>query len=705
MSEKSLNTYSWVGPGGIENLRFIVVQVGRTIQIINTSIEPYSAGVIYQETLDVVEENPNFSFTTVGGDLVVATNRADILIYTYENDTITKSVGRIKIRDMFGVEDIWQGEDLTTGMGLVRRPTGLTNEHTYNLRNQTYATPKHWINDMITTYYNGSAHHGNGWIRQYPSNADNANYALAPMPMADSPLVDRFDVATLRDSPPGTFRSPMGYFIIDALSRGTSRLEEYAKLVDMFPSLSFKSISLPSDTTRGGARFVAEFAGRVFYAGFSNTVDNGDSKSPKLGNYILYSQLVRSEGDAFKCHQDGDPTSKDNPDLLDTDGGFIRISGIFNICYLVNVGRVLMIFAENGVWMISGNGDDGFTANNQMTTKITERGTKYPNSVTVVDGTVMYWSEDGIYHLRQNEYGDWHSSSLTEDTIQSFYEDIENKERIYCKGLYDSYDKKVRWVYNNYVDATGPSKELVFDVQLGAFYPNETLPLSGNRYPRVCSLALIPPFRVGRSQEPITYGLQDITYGGELVTYPSLVQVDGTKEVLYLSAYGHDFGFVDYGFTTHSNLDFRDWADADGVGVDAEAILVTGYLSGGDFSRNKQVPYINFHLERTERGFDESEDGNLTPIGESSCIVQSQWSWNNSPVNGKWGEPFQAYRYRRLYSPYGPTDNFDSGEAIISTRNKLRGMGKVLSLKIATEPYKDLKLVGWSVNMDMNSNV
>lgn len=698
MLEKSLNTYSWVGPGGYENLRFIVVQIGPVIQIIDTSVEPYSAGVIYQEVVDTVEANPRFSFATVNSELVVATNQADILIYSYDNSTITKRTGRIKIRDMFGVEDIWEGQDLTEGLGLIVRPTELTGPHLYNLRNQTFATPKFNSTDTIHSLFQNGG--------EFPSNADNLNYALSPNPTAERHAqVDHVWGEQLRKNPPGTYRAPMGFFIIDALSRGQSRLEEYGRLVEAHPGLRYKTLSLPPDATRGGARFVAEFAGRVFYSGFSNVVEQGDSKSPKLSSYVLFSQLVRSDEDAFKCYQDGDPTSKDLPDLLDTDGGFIRISGASNIVSMIGVGRSLMVFAENGVWMISGNGDDGFTANNQMVTKITERGTQYPNSVTIVDGTVMYWTDDGIYHLRQNEYGDWHSASMTEDTIQTFYEDIPAKERNYCKGLYDSYDKKVRWVYNNYIDALGPSKELVFDVQLGAFYPNETQPLMDNMYPRVCSLAIIPPFRAGRSQDPITYGLQDVTHEGELVTYPSLVEIGGTKEILYLSAYSHDFGFVDYGFTTHSNLDFRDWADVDGVGVDAEAILVTGYLSGGDFSRNKQVPYINFHLERTERGFEEGLDGNLTPIGESSCIVQAQWSWNNSPANGKWGEPFQAYRYRRLYSPYGPTDNFDSGEAIISTRNKLRGMGKVLSLKINTEPYKDLKLVGWSVNMDMNANV
>lgn len=50
---------------------------------------------------------------------------------------------------------------------------------------------------------------------------------------------------------------------------------------------------------------------------------------------------------------------------------------------------------------------------------------------------------------------------------------------------------------------------------------------------------------------------------------------------------------------SYSNQEFLDW----GV-VDAQAYMVTGYLSGGDFQRYKQVPYITVHSRRTETGFD-----------------------------------------------------------------------------------------------------
>jgi len=35
--------------------------------------------------------------------------------------------------------------------------------------------------------------------------------------------------------------------------------------------------------------------------------------------------------------------------------------------------------------------------------------------------------------------------------------------------------------------------------------------------------------------------------------------------------------------------------------------------------------------------------------------------------------------------------------SVITTRNKLRGKGRALSLKFRTEPYRDLQLLGWSI--------
>jgi hypothetical protein len=115
--------------------------------------------------------------------------------------------------------------------------------------------------------------------------------------------------------------------------------------------------------------------------------------------------------------------------------------------------------------------------------------------------------------------------------------------------------------------------------------------------------------------------------------------------------------------------------------------------------RKKQVPHVVFLFTRTEDGFDE----NMNAASASSCIVQAQWNWANSATSGKWGRPFQAYRYTRNYIPSGPLDAFDTGDGVLVTKNKLRGIGRSLSLKLQSEPGKDMKVLGWAVRMSGQS--
>lgn len=84
-------------------------------------------------------------------------------------------------------------------------------------------------------------------------------------------------------------------------------------------------------------------------------------------------------------------------------------------------------------------------------------------------------------------------------------------------------------------------------------------------------------------------------------------------------------------------------------------------------------------------------------LNRSSCIVQAQWEWNDSAFNGRWGNEFQAYRYRMNMDAASLSETY--AYSVISTRNKLRGKGKALSLKFRTEPYKDLQLLGWNIEV------
>ena len=142
-------------------------------------------------------------------------------------------------------------------------------------------------------------------------------------------------------------------------------------------------MSFKADQTVGGPTAVAEHAGRLFYSGCKGDVVEGDKRSPNYANYVFFSKLVRAPRDLFMCYQDGDPTSRDKNDLLDTDGGFLRIAEAKNIMHMLSLGPRLIIMAENGIWTVTGGNDTGFTATNYKVSKLSTYGILSPQSVVL----------------------------------------------------------------------------------------------------------------------------------------------------------------------------------------------------------------------------------------------------------------------------------------------------------------------------------
>tara|TARA_Y100001973_G_scaffold106665_1_gene186294 strand:+ start:14486 stop:16801 length:2316 start_codon:yes stop_codon:yes gene_type:complete len=703
-TEIAFSTYTWGNVGGVPSRTYIVVQTGGTLRVFDPDQSPISSGLVHTESLGVADITQPFSYANIDGDLVVVTGDKEIGLLSYDGTSFSLRKDYIRVRDQWGVEDVVGGKDLFSAEGLSTRPATLPNTHLYNLRNQTFGPAKerggegHTLRDTIEVFSND---HPSG---DYPSNSDNINYVMYPNPNNDQNRTgDQFYSEDLIGNPPGSFPAPKGHFIIDALERGKSRLEQEQSLRGNYPALVYGVSNLPTDATPGGPRTVAEYSGRVWYAGFEGTVVDGDARSPVLSSYVFYSQLVNDPSQIVNCYQEGDPTSKESPDLLDTDGGFIRVDGAYNIQALVSVGTGILVLAENGIWMISGGSDYGFSANNNMRRKISERGIQSPGSVVSVDNTVMFWADDGIYQIGPDQFGDYTSTNMTQNTIQKFYDDIPPEVKLDAKGNYDSYDQKVRWVYYNRIGDTEPARELIFDLNLGAFYTHTISTLDGNSYPRVVSPIEVPPFRLNEDATLVINEGEPVVNDGEDVTQTISVRGSGTRELAYMVITGIDN--LTYSFARYRNGSFKDWESVDGIGVDAPAYLVTGYLSGGDFMRYKQAPYVQFYFTRTENGFVDDGTGNLVPTNQSGCLVQSQWEWANSANSNRWGRTFQAYRYKRLYMPTGAQDEFDSGFEVITTKNKLRGKGKVLSLKISTEPEKDCRLLGWSMLVGVTGNV
>lgn len=719
----SYKTIKWTNVAGIPNLVFVVIQIGSYLAIHATESGSLSSGgPLFTYQLNLVS---NFcSFASVDGMLVVATGDKSLISISYISSSQSFVVNpyRLLIRDTFGVEDILSGVNYREGTNISKRPKTLTGAHSYNLRNQTFSVPRliggllqETIQDPIQAWRNYA-------VSTFPSNADSVLDAFYPNSASiQDPTTNRFNPIELGSNPPGTLQAPIGYFIIDALDRGTSRLEETNKLYADKTKLvdSYKTTSLPTDSTPTGANVLAQFAGRMFYAGFTSEVIGGDSTSPRMGSYLLFSKLVENQKDLKICYQVGDPTSKNYSELLDTDGGFVKLEGAYNIQAMIPLPSGLVILAENGVWLLSGEDRGQFKATSYSTSKVSTNGCDSPGSVVLTGDGFLFWSRDGIYKVSPNQFGDLEVTNITMGKIQKFYTSIPSKDRKYVVGVLDKYERKAKWVYGNRLGTQTLNRELVYSFDFSAFTSNRISRAlchisSGDTDPSIPTVVaapvIMPAFTATQVSEPVYVGVELVFNDLDQVILDQTQVETSLTETKYLTILDYSLSSILYSFSSYSNTDHYDWPIvSDSVGVDAESVILTGWSGGGDYQRSKQVPFLMMHFYKTETGFEVIDDGDplsdWRATDQSSCLVQAQWNWANHVNSGKWGTQFQAYRFSRFWQPSEIDDAFDNGFYTVETRNKLRGSGKVLSLKFTSEPGKHMNIIGWSMMLQGRSGV
>lgn len=697
------SSFLWGNAGGDAGKKVVVVQAGSQLKFFDYDTVPLSSGLIHTYSAPSSAATTKFSFTVVDGILVAAFGEREVTTFTYDEGVITNSSQPLLIRDLFGVEDIdaASGTDMRSGQGITFRPTVRTNNHLYNLRNQTWQPPRmHYIDEYLTdTVTQVFVTHG-----YYPSNADNANLVLfANANDSGNRTALRFNVKDVPANDSGTFPAPQGFFIIDAMNRGASRYEEAVEYFSNTTNLTYQIGSLPKDQTPGGAKVVEEYAGRVWYSGFSGEVIDGDKHSPRMSSYVLYSQVVFSQSDINKCYQVADPTSYEDAELAATDGGFIRLDGAQNILDMVNIGQSLVVIAENGVWQISGGSGFGFSADNNFVKKITNKGAISSGATVVVESTVFYWGDDAIYQIAPNQFGDLEAQNISNTRIQKYYDRIDQLDKAACTGIFDSYDRKVRWLYGNRLADTTGVKELVLDIELGAFYPSTIRNLETGFTPILTSPVQVPPFRNTSTIEEVVYNGEPVEHNGEQVVYVRRQQESSDREVAYVAVTSLEP--LTFTFASYRDASFTDWASVDGVGVDADAYILTGWTTGGENQRYKQVPWLTFYMRTTEDGYQTTPEGDIEPTNESSCLMQTRWDWTNSDKSNRWSREIQLYRKKRAYYPEDVSEEFDDGFEVVVSKNKLRGKGRSIAFYLRTEPEKDCNILGWSFVIGANGNV
>lgn len=687
--------FKWMNVGGNASVNLLVIQVNSSLvffDLDNTIIteSPPLGGV----DLSTYNFSPSvrYSFTSVDGKLVVAAGVSYILVITYDGTLFSISAETLKTRDIWGVE---VSEEIAYESDTQYRG-GLPGSHNYNLYNQSWGIPRAYGNevsvDPISAYAVSLAH--------YPSNSEVIWTGLKYQPVvgAADPY-EKMYPSLYEQSFGANVKAAKGYFVIDLLRRGSARSAAVLANKAKHPELAFENLITVADITEGGARIICEFAGRVWYAGFDGAVTDGDARSPALSSYVAFSQLVRNKTDITKCYQEGDPTSRENNDLVDTDGGLIRLSGAEGISGMISVGSALIIFAANGVWSITGGDRNGFTATNYKVDKLTSFGTIGTLSIVSDGSRALYWAADGIYVVDRNQLGDLVVNNLIQKSIQGYYEEIPLTSKRNAIGVFEATGKKIRWMYHDGERFTASSitKELVLDLTLGAFYPFKIGNVSNYSIEAV-SLFSSNPFVAELVDSTVLVDSDVVLVDSDTVVIDAVGRVSGLLDTRYLTVVIVD-GIPYITFAYYNNNQFIDWESYDGIGVDAHAFLTTGSVTANDSSVSKQAPYLTLHFRRTEQGV----DGNLNPLFTSSCLVRSQWDWANSVNSNKWGSLFQGYRQRKEYLVSGVDDPYDTGFEVITSKSKLRGRGKAFALHMETEAGKDCRILGWSINLNGNS--
>lgn len=375
--------------------------------------------------------------------------------------------------------------------------------------------------------------------------------------------------------------------------------------------------------------------GRVFFGG---------------GSTLYYSPVLDQIEDLGRCYQINDPTSDETPDLLDTDGGAIKLQDVGEIIDIVVYRIGILVFTNRGVWYVY-NGESGFRSTGYQVSKISEEVLLNQSGYVEAQGVMFFATPTDINVIVPNEFDNLSVESLTDNSVLTFY-----KELVAADVILPVYDRANSQIWFNCSNCS-----LVRDLRTGAWYPQE---FAGSR-----------------------------NLGGALYR---------DNETLFVNYDSPNLNTLNYNFATNTNILFQDF------GEDNEAYLVSGYETLGKFSHKKASTIGSFFFKKTETevtGFDD-ETFDLIFDLPSSCTLQLRWDFDSSDAYNKWvtvtGNLYQPMK--RGFVPPDPDDlpwSFDTGEQIISKKTKLRGNGKAVQLRFDAEPGKDLQLLGYSLEYTM----
>lgn len=638
-----VNTFLWTDVAGDGNTNVIVAQVGGTLYFYESDDSGnFSPGASSSTvTLSPVSGAPasdtvEAQYANGNGYLFVTHPYCDPMRISYDpaSHTASPTSMDLLIRDFEG--------DTADPNAVDTRPTStlaaLDHHHLYNIYNQGWNSTNAAAWDTAQT--------------TMPSNAD------VMWRFVDSS--NNFDATTASIARviQGNTPAPKGHYIFNLSSTNRTSIGG----------------SGCTETTTGFYRpsTCAFFAGRVFYAGVNAAGFNSN---------IYFTQIIQNTNQYGYCYQQNDPTASDLFDLLPDDGGVILIQEAGTVYKLMTVPGGLCVFAANGVWYITGDQGQGFSANDYSIQKIAEIATLSATSFVSVAGSPCWWNGENIYMITQQQTSTGAIpvvQPMTFSSIKTFYDAIPMASKRLARGFYNGVDGHIRWLFksvntNQLTNAYEYDRILNYNIYTKAFYPWSISP-SDVKVNSIVSTSFIT--------RPVT----------------SVTVIDGSDTVIDASGdtvidfedsgsseQQHDKYFVSYPnsgsykftFAERNDVRYLDWFSYDTTGVDYTSYFITGYKLRGNGIRRFTNNYI--------RVFSRLSD-------DIAYTFRSLWDYaTTGSGTGRW-------------STSQLVEHDDTGSYSSATKRlKVRGMGIAMQFKITSVTGKAFDIIGWASTQPVNS--
>ena len=686
---KAQNEFVWRAVGRNANLNYLCMQRDDIIYFADTSDSDTNKAFTI-DLKDYVRSGGNTDL--VGSSLVqmasgqgflfLVSKEIEPLYVSYDIDTDSIEVLKITIlqRDFEGLKD---------GLANDQEPSVLSKEHHYNLMNQGWVYGSSSNSTFSTTSF------GDYTLVPYIQ-----NYLEYPVGLAETEVIETFTNASPTNSPIFTFYDEIGRYPGNNKQWWVARAEadnpdENIEAGDFLPDVLDKLFSGNNRSPRGHFILNAFKKDRSAVSGISNIVVDEESLRPEAiaffsgrawygsNSSVYFSQILdnKSADKCGLCYQEADPTAEDISDLIASDGGVVPIPEIDKIVKLVPMANGVLVFAQNGVWFISG-GDSAFSASGISVDKVSSIGTKSPLAATEVDGTLFWWSDTGIQALQQASGqfgpipGKFGNTNISEQTIQSLYNNIPELGKICAKVSFDPRTNRLLWLFNDiYDDRYRYNKCLLYDLTLQAFFLWEFGAITNG--PVVTGIYNDIGETFSEQEDAVvTGGDPVVTTGGD----PVVVMSDFVNYSPSNTKYTINIPSEGLNIAETTDTSFADWVAFDGTGVGFESYVETGYEMNNDAMRNKQNIYVFTHFRQED---------------DSSCKMTAKWDWATSSGSNRWSTEQEAYRER--IRPNNSTADLTAFE-VVTTKNKVRGHGKAVQFKFGTsEIGKNFQLLGWSV--------